>query len=355
MKPYDCIVIGAGQSGLYMAKVLAEKKLRYLVIERGSIGESWKRRLTGMRLFTSRQFCALPGLAFPGLKQGFPTIDEMAEYLSIYAKTFNLSIQLNTTVSSLYHEDDLFHFELDNGERVYARTVVNATGSNQRPSVPEMSQNLSVDVMQQTASVKNLNAIQNGWKVAVVGDGASGRQIAAQLASRCRVTLACGKKRSLPPNVILGKDIFWWLDKLGILTADTHGLIASLLRKRNPVPVGEFDNARLSKLNVSIKPRVENCSDNQLHFQDQTSDRFDAVVWASGYKDDTSWLEIDGCANDKGFIQSYGKTPAAGMFLVGRKWLSCRASELVMGVEHDVELVLEQLTEYLDSKEPCHA
>lgn len=355
MEPYDCIVIGAGQSGLYMAKALADKKFRYLVIERGCIGESWKRRMKGMRLFTSRQFCGLPGLPFPGEQQGFPTVDEMAEYLSMYANVHKLSLLLNTTVSSLRQQDDLFHFVLGNGVKVCAKTVVNATGSNQIPNIPSISQNLSEDIVQITASVKDLNVIEDNCKVVVVGDGASGRQIAAHLANRCKVTLACGKKRSFPPNVVLGKDIFWWLGKLGILSADTHSPVASFIRARNPVPVGKFNNARLRRLNVSIKPRLENCFDDELFFQDNTSDCFDAVVWASGYKDDTHWLNIDGCVNDKGFVQSYGKTPAAGMFLVGRKWLSCRASELVMGVERDVELVLKLLTEYLKKEEHYNA
>jgi putative flavoprotein involved in K+ transport len=49
---------------------------------------------------------------------------------------------------------------------------------------------------------------------------------------------------------------------------------------------------------------------------------------------DAPWLHIDSC-HDKN-----GQSPTQGLFVVGRKWLSCRASELIMGVERDVDHVM---------------
>ena len=111
--------------------------------------------------------------------------------------------------------------------------------------------------------------------------------------------------------------------------------------------MAEFNNKALSKLHVTVRQRLIGCQGTTFQFADGTQDDFTAVIWATGYRDDTSWLNVDGCTDDKGFVEHYGETPAEGLFVVGRKWLSCRASELVMGVERDVYQVLSKLESYL--------
>lgn len=337
---YDSVIVGAGQSGLYAAKALAQKNKHYLVLERDDVGQVWQQRLDGMLLFTSRQFCALPGLTFPGDPQGFPTTEEVAAYLKEYARTFKLNIQSRTRVISVTQEKGYFIITTDTGLRIETKTLINATGSNQQAKIPGLSKELPEQVQQFSADVTNLDSIKDGWKVAIIGDGASGRQIAAQLASRCDVSLACGQRRGLPPNRVLGKDIFWWLAKLGIIFAGNGTLVSKVLKKRNPVPLGNYTNNKLKKAGVTICQRLIECQEETLKFANGHQQQVDAVIWATGYQDDTSWLHIEGCHDENGFIQQNGQSPTEGLFVVGRKWLSCRASELIMGVERDVDHVM---------------
>ncbi len=349
---FDTIIIGAGQCGLFAAKKLQDIGLNYLLLERNTVGQVWDERLEGMRLFTSRQLCHLPGLAFPGEQNGFPDISEMANYLCNYIETFKLNIRERTKVINLTKNANQFLIALENGELLSAKTVINATGSNQVAYVPEISTKLSDQVLQYDALLPSLSVIPSGKSVVVVGDGATGRQIAGGLAKRCQVTLATGVPRGMPPNTILGKDLFWWLKKTGILYANKNSLVANILKNRNPVPLAKHNNKNLKKLGVTIQGRALDCSKQRIFFANDYQDNVDIVIWAIGYRENTQWLELPNCIDNKEIIHECGITPEPGFYVIGRKWLSCRASELVMGVEKDVTYVIKQLKEqFFQSKE----
>src|SRR3982751_6844507 len=93
----DVVVIGGGQAGLAIGYFLARERRRFVILEAGeSIGTAWRSRWDSLVLFTSRRFDALPGLAFPGDPDGYPTRDEVAVYLERYAKHFELPAVLST-------------------------------------------------------------------------------------------------------------------------------------------------------------------------------------------------------------------------------------------------------------------
>jgi putative flavoprotein involved in K+ transport len=70
-------------------------------------------------------------------------------------------------------------------------------------------------------------------------------------------------------------------------------------------------------------------------------------VTEEGYHDHTDWLHLPHCINEGGFVEEYGITPEPGLFVLGRKWLSCRASELLMGLPRDAECVISAVEKYL--------
>jgi putative flavoprotein involved in K+ transport len=351
MKNYDCVVIGGGQSGLYISNLLRNKDISYILLERDQVGQVWENRWEGLRLFTSRQFCGLPGLAFKGEPYTFPTAQEMAEYLRDFAKSMNLLIRESSEVTNLSKENGQFIITLKTAETLKAKAVIIATGSNQIPIIPPFSKNLSKDVLQFNGALKSLQTIPEKSRVVVVGDGATGRQIAGNLTKRCDVTLATGRPRALPPGTILGKDLFWWLNIIGVLKADKHSKVARLLRDRNPVPCGNFNDQRLKTMGVRIVGRAQDCSDRSILFEGSQTAEADVVVWAMGYRDNTDWLKLTNCINEKEFVEEYGTMPEPGLFIIGRKWLSCRASELIMGLPQDADRVVRELEKYLTKQQ----
>lgn len=355
MQAVDCVIVGAGQCGLYISKCLQDAGISYLTLERDNVGDVWRNRLHGMKLFTSRRFCELPGLSFPGEQGDFPDVLEVADYLTSYQKHFSLNVVEQCAVVNVIKHDEGFYVTTvsDNtsaDKKIRAKVIVNTTGSNQVGIIPDMASDLDESVFQSTADVASLETFTSEHNVVVVGAGASGRQVAGRLADQCRsVILSHGQSRGLPPNRVLGKDLFWWLKHLGILFAPADGLIAKILKKRNPVPCGEVNDKNLKKRGVKLVGRAVECNKNKLTFSCGTEHRADAVIWAIGYRDETAWLNTDNAVKDGTFIHTGVNTPVSGLFIIGRKWLSCRASELIMGVEKDVHLALEQIQAHIRS------
>ena len=78
----DVAVIGAGQAGLAIGHFLARSGRRFVILEAGeSVGTAWRGRWDSLVLFTPREHSALPGLPVPGVPHGYPTKDEIADYL----------------------------------------------------------------------------------------------------------------------------------------------------------------------------------------------------------------------------------------------------------------------------------
>lgn len=346
----DCLVVGAGQSGLSCAYLLAAAGYSYQVIDaHPRVGDVWRKRPRNLHLFTSRQFCQLGDLPMTGGQGGFPSAAEFADYLERFAAERGLAVRLDCRVDCVTWRDGAFVATLASGEEIRARTVINATGSSQVPIVPPLAGALGPRVRQLTAAdYRDPDSVDRAGPVLVVGDGASGRQIALELAASHQVVMSMGRKRKLVPNTILGRDIFWWLTKLGVLYAPTGSALARILRKRDPIPARDADNGRLREAGVTLKPRASGAQGDRVSFSDGSSAQVGTVVWCGGYKEDLGWIALAGVDTRGEHIEHRrGKTAQPGFFVMGRKWLSCRASELVLGAAADAEIVIGYVAEQL--------
>ena len=74
----EVVVIGGGQAGLAAGACLAQMKIEHLVVEKGEIGESWRRyRWDNFSLVTPNWTINLPGYQYDGTEpNGFLTRDE---------------------------------------------------------------------------------------------------------------------------------------------------------------------------------------------------------------------------------------------------------------------------------------
>lgn len=163
----------------------------------------------------TRRFSALPNLPFPGEPDGFPNKEEVADYLAHYATTLNLPVEVGNPVNSVGSHDGKFVLDATGG-RYEARQVVIATGGYHRPFTPGHSARLDDSVFQiHTAEYRNPAQIPPG-DVLVVGAGNSGLQIAEELSATRRVFLSVGTWLASSPRRVLGRDLFWWVERLGI-------------------------------------------------------------------------------------------------------------------------------------------
>lgn len=104
------VVIGAGQAGLSMGYYLKQTSLSFIILDKNEmVGDVWRKRYDSLVLFTPRSYSSLPGLAIEGDPLGFPTKDEIADYLEHYAHTFDLPIQFNCQVQRLQKDNNIFN------------------------------------------------------------------------------------------------------------------------------------------------------------------------------------------------------------------------------------------------------
>ena len=93
--------------------------------------------------------------------------------------------------------------------------VVVATGPFHAPIVPDIAGGLAAEVFQTHSAGYRRPADLPEGRVLVVGGGNTGFQIAKELAGSREVHLAIGSQQKPLPQRLLGRDLFWWLTKLG--------------------------------------------------------------------------------------------------------------------------------------------
>src|SRR5205823_13289176 len=128
----DILIIGPGQAGLALGYHLKTTPLHFQLVEgHPRLGDSWRKRYESLVLFTPRTYSALPGLAVPGDPEGYPTRDDMADYLESYAAHFALPVLADTHIRRLERTNEGFRAITGTGQTIDTRAVVLATGAYQ--------------------------------------------------------------------------------------------------------------------------------------------------------------------------------------------------------------------------------
>ena len=341
---YETIVIGAGQAGLAMGYYLRQTNERFIIIDKGQeLGEVWKKRYESLQLFTPRLYSSLPGLVLDGEQHGFPSKDEIADYLKGYADKFALPVALNTKVLSVTRNGMGFCVETTKGI-FYALNVVVATGPFQTKRIPGFSSSINENILQlHSSEYKNPHQLMKG-NVLVVGGGNSGAQIAVELSVERETYLAISSKPSYFPLTIGGMSVFWWLDKLGILKVRNTSIIGKLMQtKGDPLFGNELKNA-IKNLSVTLKGRVVNGKNNQIIFDDSTILEINNIIWATGFHQEYEWLQVDGVFDQQDkIIHNRGISPVKGLYFLGLSWQSRRGSTLLQGVGYDAKYIIEYM------------
>ena len=244
----------------------------------------------------------------------------------------------------------------------------------------------------------------------VIGASATGTQLADEIHRSGRpVTIAAGE-HIRAPRVYRGKDIQWWMDAAGVLDEryDEVDDIAKARRVASLQLAGTPDRSTLdinalTELGVKIVGRLGGITENgKAQFSGSLRnicalsdlkmgrllDRIDewaqkagfdgiadpphrllptrvepspplsmnlasgevkAIIWATGYRPDYSWLEVP-VLDHKGRLQHDGGIVSSpGMYLMGTQFMRRRKSALIDGAGDDARDLSAHLNSYLDS------
>jgi putative flavoprotein involved in K+ transport len=219
-----------------------------------------------------------------------------------------------------------------------------ATGPFQIPKIPDFSKNLPDHIYQVHASeFHDPSQLQEG-PVIVVGAGNSGAQIAVKLSKIKKTYISIGRPIKYQHTHVLGKSIFWYLDRLGIITADLHTKRGAWMKITSEEVYGYDLKHAIEKKQVLVKPRAISTIGSQLCFADATALYVPNIIWATGYRLDYSWIHIPNVLNSAGHpIHDKGISPISNLYFIGLRWLSCQGSSLLGWVGHDAKRIFEHL------------
>jgi putative flavoprotein involved in K+ transport len=348
----DVVVVGGSQSGLAMAWHLAQQGLRFVVLEAGpEVGHVWRQRWDSLKLFTPAQYDALPGMAFPAPADTYPTKDPVADYLQAYVAAFDLPVRLNARVAGLSQTEE--GFEVGTADATYrARQVVVATGPFQVPFVPPMAAKLDASVTQlHSADYRNPQALPDG-PVLVVGGGNSGFQIAEELAATRTVDLSIATTYPMLPQRLAGRDLFWWLTRLGLLRVTVTSRPGRRMSRRDFV-IGT-NRRRLERAGVRFRPRLVDAEGRTVRFADhRLLEDVGVVVWATGYRPDYAWIQIPGVVREGQVVHRRGVTEVPGLYFLGLSWQHTRGSALLGFVNDDATYLADRVASRHQAAQPA--
>lgn len=352
---FDTIVIGGGQAGLAVGYYLAQQECEFTILDASErVGDAWRNRWESLRLFTQAQYSSLPGFPFPAPDDYYPTKDEMADYLERYADRFDLPVRLETHVTALTRNGDRYTLDTDT-QRFHADHVIVATGPFHHPALPDFSDGLDSSITHfHSSAYRTPDQLPDG-DVLVVGAGNSGAEIAHELAATDRDTLLSGRDIGNFPLWMFNSRLFWLLTGT-LLTFDT--VIGRKLKQGAQDytdPLIRLTPTALRRAGVTRVPRVEGVVDGLPRLDDGRVLDVAAVVWATGFHPDYSWIEVPGLAldtdgspiHDRGVVDG-----EPGLYFVGLSYQHTLVSATIGGVCTDARYIADSLRPETDAAVP---
>ncbi|OAE02482.1 NAD(P)-binding domain-containing protein [Arthrobacter sp. OY3WO11] len=345
----DTIIIGGGQAGLALGHHLKEQNRNFLILDANPrTGDAWRRRWDSLRVFTPAKYDGLPGEAFPADPLSFPTKDEVAGYLEVYAARNSLPVLHETRVERLWREGDRF-IAASNGSRWEARNAVVATGAEQVPRIPGFAAGLAPSTVHFHSSVyRNPGQLQDG-PVLVVGLGNSGAEIALEV-SRTHPTAVAGKPGGELPVKHGRTAARYFLPIVRFLGMHVLTLGTPIGRKVAPAfkahaaPLIRTKSEDLLEAGVPFVPRVAGVADGKPVLADGTALEVANVIWCTGFREDFSWMDPD--LLDAGAMPRQRRGVALdvpGLFFLGQEFLYAAASATLPGSVRDARYLSRKI------------
>lgn len=310
-------VIGAGPGGLVAAKYAIEAGFDATVFEAADdLGGQWHTTAShsgvwpGMHTNTSRAMTAFSDFPAPVGHPLHPAAEQVHAYLRAYARKFGVieRIRFCTPVRNLRGG-----WEVD-GEP-FDRVVV-ASGRFRKPSVPVALREFRGELIH-AFDYPGAESFADR-RTLVYGNGISGLEIASDLAFSAPVMSAFRKPRYVIQKVVDGVSSDWqWYTLFGALERRflspvewSHRQRERILRVAgNPADFGAPEPdpdlrvaglslcqdylAQVGAGSIRCRPAITAVRGNEVVFTDGSTDRFEAIICATGYDIEIPYLGRD--------------------------------------------------------------
>ncbi len=344
---HDAVVIGAGPSGLAVARELEHRYgVETLVLDRATAPAiSWRTRYDNFRLNTTGFLSHLPGQRIPLTAGRWPTREDMVRYFDNYVRRQNIALELGCEVNGIVPAPGGWRLNTSSGE-IRTRAMVLATGNYRTPTIPAWP-----GLSQFAGEVVHSRNFTNAWPfrdrdVLVVGAGNSAADIAVQLVNNGarRIWLAVRTpphlvRRAigpLPSDILL--ELFAWAPAsavdpiIGLSERLMWGDLSAYGFNRPPLGLKTtveqtgriptladelIDAVRAGR--VEVVPAVEAVEPGRVILADGSGIPAAVIIAATGFS-----MDLDGLIGHLGVLDECGKLPGGfashigdGMFAIG--------------------------------------
>jgi putative flavoprotein involved in K+ transport len=346
----DTVVIGGGQAGLVMGHHLQRAGRGFVVLERSArVGDSWRRRYDSLRLFSPPRYASLPGMRIP--TRGFPTRDEMADYLEAYVEHEELPVRTGVGVERVGRApdgSDRLVVETTAGTFVASNVVV-ASGAHVVAQTPALAAELDPSIVQ-VHSLEYRNAAQLApGGVLVVGAANSGTDLALEAAAAGHPTWIAGRHPGQVPvdiDATAGKVatpliMFAFRHVLTLRTpigrkmkARSEGHGVNLVRNK----LADLDAAGVVRIG-----RITEVVDGYPVSADGIRPDVSTVLWCTGSGPDHSFLDLPVRDADGRLQHDRGVTEVPGLAFLGLDFQFAVASATIQGLDRDARHLMRHL------------
>ncbi len=399
----DTVVVGAGQSGIALSEHLSALGVPHIVLERKRIAESWRTmRWDSLVANGPAWHDRFPNLKFADVHpDSFPTKDRVAQYFDEYAAMIKAPVRTGVEVKHVKHIEgrNAYTVMTSNGT-IEAQRIVAATGPFQIPVFPRIVPDNSTIQQLHSSDYKNPGQLAEG-AVLVVGCGASGSQIAEELCKAGRTVYLSVGEHYRPPRSYRDRDYVWWLGALGLwdevkpkrkkkshvafavsgydgghtvdfrrlsrmgitLVGMTRSYDSGILYFESDlaenIAQGDeayFDVLRdadayvdLKGINLPLEPAAwerladPDCLKHPILSLDLQASNIGTIIWATGFKYDFSWLDVDTFDEQGMPVHKRGVSAENGIYFLGLPNLTNRASSFIYGCYHDAKHIADHI------------
>ena len=299
---------------------------------RTRLGQSWRTRWDSLRLFTPAQYDGLPGHAVP--RRQTATTRPRTWWPTTCATTPRASSCRSGSALRGHPASSrwptVFVVHTSQGP-LRARQVVIATGPFQRPVVPR----LAAGLVRRRGPAAQRRRTASRRPPGRAGRRRRGRQLrtADRRGARRHPRRAPSRSAPQPPQLpqrFLGRDLFWWLTRLGLITKTAESRLARRMRARGDLVIGT-PLTRLRRAGVTHPTTARLAPPaNQVPFEDGRGPRLAPWCGRPGSAPTTPGSTSPTRSTPQGHPRhERGITAVPGLAFVGLPWQHTRGSALL--------------------------
>ncbi len=339
-------IVGAGSSGVTLAKALKEKGVAFECFEIGSgIGGMWRYEndnglssaYRSLHIDTSRHNLGYSDFPIPESYPDFLSHHEVLDYLDAYAERAGVKqhIRFNTKVEDVSPVGDgTWNVRLASGEHKRYRAVLVANGHLWDARLPDFA-GMFDGLAMHSHHYRTADPFKDKH-VLVVGIGNSAVDIAVDVCKSAKSTLLSTRRSAwVMPKYIMGVPIDCWssclMRKLHLPTRLARSVIQRLAflavgdqaRFGVPRPAHAIwqEHATLSQELlpcvghgwIKIKPNVRELQGKQVAFDDGSQAPVDAIIYATGYRTSFPFIAPQLFAVTDGAVSLYRRMLPPGL------------------------------------------